>query len=139
MKKTWIKIRRGLLTPEHRKAIGNKIWVYFYILDNDDWTPEDVARHYDMPIALVKKQARDLAADGYVDWQPEHYKHARADVIPETIRWAVWNRDEFCCVHCGTSYNLTLDHIIPQKQGGKTEADNLQTLCRCCNSTKGSR
>ena len=127
-----------LFKPRHRYKIANRIWVYLYTQAYSDWTPENIARHYDMPIALVKKHARDLAADGYIDWQPEHYKYARADVIPEGIRWDVWNRDKFCCVHCGTTYFLTLDHIIPQSKGGKTEVDNLQTLCRSCNSTKGS-
>ena len=35
--------------------------------------------------------------------------------------------------------DLTLDHIIPESHGGHTTAENLQTLCRSCNSHKGRK
>jgi len=35
--------------------------------------------------------------------------------------------------------NFTVDHIIPQKQGGTDHLDNLQLLCGYCNSVKGDR
>jgi hypothetical protein len=31
---------------------------------------------------------------------------------------------------------LVVDHIQPESRGGRTVADNLQTLCRACNSRK---
>lgn len=34
--------------------------------------------------------------------------------------------------------NMTVDHIVPQIQGGGNHVDNLQLLCGACNSTKGS-
>ena len=33
---------------------------------------------------------------------------------------------------------LTVDHIKPRSLGGTDELDNLQILCRQCNSRKGS-
>lgn len=59
--------------------------------------------------------------------------------IPTDLRWAVWERDDFRCRHCGTRRRLSIDHIIPESQGGPTELDNLQTLCMPCNSRKGAR
>jgi hypothetical protein len=59
--------------------------------------------------------------------------------IPADLRWAVWERDNFTCQFCGTRRRLSVDHIIPESQGGKTELDNLQTLCVPCNSSKGTR
>lgn len=33
----------------------------------------------------------------------------------------------------------TVDHIIPQSQGGRTAMDNLVLACYHCNTTKGSK
>lgn len=59
--------------------------------------------------------------------------------IPADIRWAVWKRDDFTCKECGTREHLSVDHIIPESKGGTLDMDNLQTLCKLCNSRKGAR
>ena len=59
--------------------------------------------------------------------------------IPESLRTRVYRRDGFSCVRCGTQHNLSLDHITPWSWGGKDTEDNLQTMCRSCNSQKGAR
>lgn len=48
-------------------------------------------------------------------------------------------RDGEYCRHCGTSNNLSVDHIHALANGGSNETDNLQLLCRSCNSRKGAR
>lgn len=40
------------------------------------------------------------------------------------------------CDYCGSSDNLALDHIFPQKYGGQDNAENLIFACRTCNSSK---
>ena len=35
--------------------------------------------------------------------------------------------------------NMTIDHIVPQNNGGTDVKENLQLLCDACNSTKGTR
>lgn len=65
-------------------------------------------------------------------------KYVKA-IIPPDVRWAVWERDNFTCKACGTRQNLSIDHIKPESKGGTTELDNLQTLCKPCNSRKGNR
>lgn len=58
------------------------------------------------------------------------------------LRNAIKKRDNYTCCICGNSVykepNLLLevDHIVPIAKGGKTEADNLQTLCWRCNRNK---
>lgn len=59
--------------------------------------------------------------------------------IAETLRWSVYERDGWACLHCGTTENLSLDHIHPYSLGGPDTFDNLQTLCRSCNSRKGAK
>jgi 5-methylcytosine-specific restriction endonuclease McrA len=59
--------------------------------------------------------------------------------IPADIRWAVWERDNYTCQHCGSRRNLTVDHVYPEVKGGEMTMDNAQTLCKPCNSRKGAR
>ena len=42
------------------------------------------------------------------------------------------------CFKCNSIKDLTTDHIISKKNGGQSVWSNLQTLCRSCNSIKGS-
>ena len=43
------------------------------------------------------------------------------------------------CPSCGSEFKLALDHVIPLNQGGTHYIDNLQGLCKLCNSTKQDR
>ncbi|WP_305982542.1 HNH endonuclease [Roseivirga thermotolerans] len=43
------------------------------------------------------------------------------------------------CNYCGSADKLALDHIFPQKLGGKDDAENLIFACRTCNSSKGKK
>jgi hypothetical protein len=68
------------------------------------------------------------------DTEPVYYDKLP---IPPDLRWAVWERDNFTCQNCGTRRSLAVDHIKPESEGGLMVLDNLQTLCRTCNSRKG--
>lgn len=59
--------------------------------------------------------------------------------IPASVRRSIFERDEYRCRHCGGYIDLSLDHIVPWSKGGSDEPDNLQTLCRSCNSRKRDR
>mgnify|MGYP003312927381 FL=1 len=47
-------------------------------------------------------------------------------------------RDGFKCVYCGSSEELTIDHVRPQCKGGETNSQNCVTACKSCNQAKGS-
>lgn len=63
----------------------------------------------------------------------------RAKVSNE-LRQEIFERDGYTCVNCGSTEkeSLEIDHIMPISKGGKTEPDNLQTLCHDCNIRKGN-
>ena len=73
-----------------------------------------------------------------------HSKYQRAAMTPQ-IRESILRRDNWTCRKCGNSIykepNLLLevDHIIPISKGGKTEPNNLQTLCWRCNRNKSDK
>ena len=53
-------------------------------------------------------------------------------------RESIKARDGHKCVYCGSSENLTIDHVRPKSKGGTDTADNCVTACRPCNQAKGS-
>lgn len=103
---------------------------------------------YDREVEGVFLCARccDFAATAYVRRhggvppdlsQPrERPPYAKAK-ISRSLSKRVFERDAYRCVTCGGHHDLTCDHIIPESKGGPTEFDNLQTMCRPCNSRKG--
>jgi len=56
--------------------------------------------------------------------------------LPKLLVRKVLFRDEKCQM-CGTTEKLSVDHIWPRIYGGSNDLDNLQALCRSCNSKKG--
>jgi 5-methylcytosine-specific restriction endonuclease McrA len=54
----------------------------------------------------------------------------------------IYARDGNRCQYCGRKYptnELSLDHIIPRSQGGRTTWDNVVCCCVKCNVRKGGR
>jgi 5-methylcytosine-specific restriction endonuclease McrA len=43
------------------------------------------------------------------------------------------------CLACGSEGPLTVDHILPISSGGTSSIDNLQPLCKPCNTRKLNR
>jgi HNH endonuclease len=63
--------------------------------------------------------------------------------IPVTLRRQVidraGNRCEYCLLHADLAFfPHEVDHVIAEKHGGMTEADNLAFACWRCNRHKGS-
>ncbi|MET8430066.1 HNH endonuclease [Nocardia sp. NPDC004860] len=76
---------------------------------------------------------------GIDGWEFRDQRPAKRAHIPIRVRAFVFDRDDHQCVFCGSAEDLALDHIYPWSRGGDDTVDNLQTLCRSCNSRKGAR
>lgn len=94
-------------------------------------------------IVGILKMARVAAIEDYDDTEnalhDQREKEHRKENIPNSIRWDVFERDNFTCRSCGSRKLLTIDHIIPEIRGGTLDMNNLQTLCKSCNSKKGTK
>jgi 5-methylcytosine-specific restriction endonuclease McrA len=56
---------------------------------------------------------------------------------PAFTRFNVFLRDRFQCQYCGAGEDLTFDHVIPRRCGGKTIWENVVAACSRCNLKKG--
>ena len=64
--------------------------------------------------------------------------------IPRTLRTQVEQDGKQRCGYCLSQRlilgrPLSIDHIIPESKGGKTEQENLWIACRRCNEFKGDQ
>ena len=72
--RTWIKVRRGILDPKHRRSLGAAWHLYLYMLDLADWEDgtihewNDTAAAYELELHLVtlRQQRRHLEEEGYI-------------------------------------------------------------------------
>ena len=68
------------------------------------------------------------------------YVHVPRAVQRKISRRALFARDGWRCVYCGTTGGrLTLDHVVPRSRGGDSIWENVVTSCAPCNLRKGNR
>src|SRR6058998_1151848 len=68
------------------------------------------------------------------------YVHVPRVASRKISRRALFARDGWRCVYCGTSSGrLTLDHVVPRSRGGDSVWENVVTSCAPCNHKKGDR
>lgn len=73
--------------------------------------------------------------------QLSNYIHRKSFVLRYSRR-SVYGRDKNQCQYCGkklSSYNRTIDHVIPLGRGGDSSFENCVTSCRACNLLKGAK
>lgn len=65
--------------------------------------------------------------------------------IRKTTRLAIYLRDGLTCAYCGRDLKeaapceIGLDHLVCSSHGGDNGPGNLITVCRECNSARGTR
>ncbi|QNN25441.1 HNH endonuclease [Planctomycetales bacterium ZRK34] len=109
---------------------------------------------YDFDSWLELSRARDQFSDD-TDWVRTVRMHI---AVPKVIRLLgydrlpaqtvklnrrnLYARDRNMCQYCGQKFptsELTLDHVVPRRLGGKSTWTNLVCACVACNSRKGGR
>lgn len=62
-------------------------------------------------------------------------KRTKALDIPPKVKRRVWERDEHCCILCGSPYAMPNAHFIPRGRGGLGITEkNVVTLCIVCHT-----
>lgn len=69
-------------------------------------------------------------------------RYVKVNHTPKFSRRNIYLRDNYTCQYCGRKFgaeDLTFDHVIPRKDGGKTVWENIVTCCKECNCKKGCK
>ena len=87
----------------------------------------------------LRPQLEECAMDR-IFGAPRRVRNPR--IIPVAQRSRIMERDGFRCRRCGIGprdERLVIDHVVPVAMGGRSDDENLQTLCEPCNQGKADR
>ncbi len=104
-------------------------------------------RRYSDPVNAEKARAYHREYDKTpAGKRRRHRSHARRKLLLARVEGHLTRRQLNAfraahpyCMRCGTTVDLTTDHVIPISLGGPDREDNLQVLCHNCNSLKGQK
>lgn len=69
-------------------------------------------------------------------------KYLNIRTFTDNDKRVVYEKQKGICPHCGNHFEfeeMEGDHITPWSEGGHTNIDNLQMLCKTCNRRKGNK
>lgn len=93
-------------------------------------------------VDIVAQYDREVRSPGFSMLLPSVIalrQYIKPSDYPAFTRFNLFLRDKFLCQYCGAHDNLTFDHIVPRRLGGKTSWTNVTTACLPCNLKKGGR
>lgn len=111
------------------------------VKDSSEFYPSD--RHYCCKLcryAQVRKRHDSLPYLSTVN--KANYRARRIGVrgcLTHQDVVETYERAGFACECCGSTENLSIDHVIPMSKGGPNTKHNLQILCRSDNSKKSKK
>lgn len=105
---------------------------------NFDYTPVNIVAGRRAIVLLLKERAQYVSAKvirlrSYV---PLPLSRTAKE---KPTKAAIYRRDNHTCQYCGSTRNLTIDHLIPRCRGGSDLWENLLLACSTCNTIKGHR
>lgn len=106
---------------------------------NFDFTPLNIVRGRRAIVLIIKAKAM-LISEKVIRLVKFIYHHPISRASREKpTKAAIYRRDNYSCQYCGSTRNLTVDHLVPKSKGGGDTWDNLLLACSKCNTLKGSR
>lgn len=126
--------------PNYRKQMKGVEWGLLYNKYGENY-PDTVK---------FEKRIKELISDDDVTNKKGIYeylfdnceKHLNIRNFTENEKMTVYERQNGICKICNNHFEIEemeADHITPWSQGGKTNIDNCQMLCRECNRRKSNK
>jgi 5-methylcytosine-specific restriction endonuclease McrA len=146
-----------LLLSHDNLIVEEKIMAREVLVLNSDYEPLNIC-HLHRAIKLVYKDKADILhylgeEDSNVECVYDasgidhpvplvirlRFQIKRPRIIARVSRRGIYARDNYKCQYCGSPSDLTLDHVVPKRLGGKDTWENLVTCCKKCNSRKSDK
>jgi len=126
--------------PTYRKEMKGISWGTLYNNHKDD----------DLDPSTLEVEIAKLMADDEVSKKKGiyeylltgHEKYLSIRAFTDSQKRTLYERQKGICSACSEHFEMAqmeADHITPWSQGGKTELDNGQMLCRDCNRRKSDK
>lgn len=105
---------------------------------NSSYTPLHITSWKRAIVLILKEKAQFISATVI-----RLFSYVRIPISKMTLRKPtksmIYLRDGYKCQYCGSSRNLTLDHILARSRGGDSSWSNLVVCCSVCNTKKANR
>jgi 5-methylcytosine-specific restriction endonuclease McrA len=146
---------------EHYRETGENLLDDYALVYKEDWVLEEMIGREEFNKrmrAISKIKSLDVMDDDYLRHAHRLVREKRQSYLKWLNRLKNRPRKEACiftnkpevkeeifrlygekCLACGSIKNIALDHIKPVSKGGENKIENLQPLCKSCNSKKGSK
>lgn len=135
---TWVK---STFYVEKRKKIMSGVnWGRLYDEFKDVVLDKDAIDNEIAKLIIDSEVGNNKGICVYVLTRNENVLNLRA--FPEDMKLTMYERQKGICPICKKHFDIQMmeaDHIKPWSQGGKTELDNGQMLCRECNRRKSNK
>lgn len=105
---------------------------------NLDYTPVNIVQGKRAIVLLLKEKAKPISETviRLNIYAPLPLSRASKE---KPTKAAIYRRDNNTCQYCGSTRNLTIDHLVPRCRGGKDLWENLLLACSRCNTLKGHK
>ncbi len=105
---------------------------------NSSYTPLHITSWKRAIVLILKEKAQFISATVI-----RLFNYIKIPISKMTLRKPtksmIYLRDGYKCQYCGSSRNLTLDHILARSRGGDSSWSNLVVCCSVCNTKKANR
>jgi len=129
--KRTLEMLRGTTSLDEYEKLLRRLFESKYA---DDATRDNVTTELAWVDTEKTKKSKQAAKTNHIQRRRSQFSQKY-----DQLMLALIHRDGFECEICGTTEDLTIDHVIPLSKGGGDELGNLRLLCRLHNSLKGDR